>query len=267
MSAYNFFATVYDNMMGNIPYEYWEQYILQLLCKFNVKPYSHIAELGCGTGKMTRLLAEDGFTMTGIDLSEEMLKVAFRNTPDSMYYVNMNSYKQANENSKSEFPITYIHGDMRNFVLSEKQNAIISICDSMNYLLTDDDLTSAMQSARNNLKKNGVFIFDLKTKYFYENVLDGYSDSDVIDNISYTWKNHYDSETCIHKYLLNFEITEDNGTIRNEKEVHEQRGYSGQDIKKCAIRAGFKKAVAYDAFTFEKPKKNSERIYIILFNR
>lgn len=265
MSSYNIFATVYDKMMDNIPYEYWEQYILQLLCKFNVKPYSHITELGCGTGKMTRLLSEDGFTMTGIDLSEEMLKVAFRNTPDSMYYVNMNAYMQSNNETREESPITYIYGDMRDFKLNEKQDAIISICDSMNYLLTNDDLTMAMQAARNNLKKNGILIFDLKTKYFFENVLDGYTDSDVIDNISYTWKNKYNSESHIHKYLLDFNITQDDGSIRNEKEVHEQRAYSGQDIKECALNADFRKAVAYDAFTFEKPKKNSERIYIILF--
>lgn len=70
MSQYKYFATVYDRMMDNVPYEEWKQYILQLLFKYGVKPCAKIAELGCGTGMMTRLLSDDGFHMTGIDLSE-----------------------------------------------------------------------------------------------------------------------------------------------------------------------------------------------------
>lgn len=74
--SYTYFAKLYDTMMDDIPYDEWEQYLLQLLYHFNVAPDASIAELGCGTGNMTRRLSEDGFHMTGIDLSEDMLSIA-----------------------------------------------------------------------------------------------------------------------------------------------------------------------------------------------
>ena len=76
MEQYTLFAKVYDRMMDNIPYEEWEQYLLQLLYRHRIKPCSSIAELGCGTGSVSLLLQADGFEVTGIDISGDMLKVA-----------------------------------------------------------------------------------------------------------------------------------------------------------------------------------------------
>ena len=177
MAEYKYFAKVYDRMMDNIPYEEWKQYLLQLLFMYDVPPCSKITELGCGTGVMTRLLCGEGFAMTGVDISEDMLHVARTN---------------------SEFDtnaISYINSDMRTFNVSEKQDAIISICDSMNYLLTNDDLYRTMQSAFSNLKDNGVFIFDLKTEYFFRTKLDGKTFSEDRGDFSYVWKN---INCCLH---------------------------------------------------------------------
>ncbi len=240
MSEYQYFATVYDRMMDNIPYEEWEQYILQLLFRYEVKPCASIAELGCGTGVMTRLLARDGFLMTGIDLSKEMLQVAGMHDSSD---------------------IKYIQQDMRELNLPEKQDVIISICDSMNYLLTDDDIYKTMYAVKNNLAPGGIFIFDLKTEYFFENVLDGTTYKEDMGDFSYIWRNQYNKNEHIHKYYLKF-----NSDGRVIRERHRQRAFSAGDIKTAAIRAGFKKAVAYNAFTFAKPKRKSERIYIILRN-
>ena len=253
MGEYHFFARVYDRMMDNIPYEDWEQYILQLFCKYNIKPFSKITELGCGTGVMTELLAEEGFHVTGIDLSEDMLKEA---------EAKRRSYIVEGEGKRD---IVYLNRDMRDFSLPEKQAAVISICDSMNYLLSPDDLCRTMKAVKNNLDDDGVFIFDLKTEYFFQTELDGMTFRDDLGDFSYIWKNRYDGDNRIHKYGLIFRIREEQG-FRYEKEVHRQRTFAAEEIKDAALKAGFRKAVAYDAFTFDKPKKNSERIYIICKN-
>ena len=243
MSKYKFFASVYDRMMDNIPYDDWEQYLLQILYKFGVSPEAHIAELGCGTGIMTRKLADDGFVMTGIDLSEEMLEVA----------------------RSKETKATYLHMDMRALMLPEKQDAIISVCDSVNYLLTNEDLYRTMKAARDNLKINGILAFDLKTEYFFISELDNRVFRENLGDFSYVWKNHYDMEEHIHTYYLEFKSKNKNiGGV--QKEVHKQRAFFAGDIIDAARRAGFKKATVYDAFSFERPRINSERLYLVLRN-
>ena len=222
-------------MMDNIDYEGWKFYLLQLFFKYGVEPCSKVTELGCGTGMMTRLLDGDGFRMTGIDISEDMLEVA---------------------RSRSARNIKYLHQDMRSFEFSEEQDAVISICDSMNYLLTVDDLSKTMKSAWNSLKSGGVFIFDLKTEFFYIKQLNGKKFTEDLGNVSCTWRNKYDKKNHIHTYYLDFS----NG----EKEEHIQKVFNADEIKEAAMRAGFDRATVYDAFSFDKPKKKSNRIYVVL---
>lgn len=241
MKAYSVFASIYDKMMDNIPYEDWKEYLLLLMYKYRVKPMSSVTEIGCGTGTMTGLLAEDGFNVTGLDLSKDMLREA-----------------------KKKYPtLEFREADMRDFILPDKQDAIISICDSVNYLLTVDDLTRTFSSVRKNLKDGGVFIFDLKTRYFFENVLDGRTFKDRSSDYRCIWKNHYDENANIHNYLLDINVRDDNGWIHTE-ERHRQRAYNAKEIVAAAMAAGFEKGRAFDAFSFDKPKKKSERIYVVL---
>lgn len=75
MGAYESFARVYDLFMDNVPYEEWGSYLTGLLREYGICNGT-VAELGCGTGKMTRLLAAAGYDMIGVDNSEEMLEIA-----------------------------------------------------------------------------------------------------------------------------------------------------------------------------------------------
>ncbi len=77
MGAYESFARVYDLFMDNVPYEEWGSYLTGLLREYGICSGT-VAELGCGTGKMTRLLAAAGYDMIGVDNSEEMLEIARR---------------------------------------------------------------------------------------------------------------------------------------------------------------------------------------------
>lgn len=255
MEQYTLFAKVYDKMMDNIPYEEWEQYLLQLLFRHHIKPCSSITELGCGTGSMSMLLQADGFEVTGIDISQDMLLVAEEKNHSDIY---------CKDNGLT--PISYIYSDMRDFTLSDKQDAVVSVCDSVNYLLTEEDLYKTMDSVRKVLKKNGIFIFDLKTEFFYSHVLGSRTFHEKRRTYSSVWENSYDREKRIHEYKLRFRYKDGHGW-REHAELHKQHPFTAEEIKRAALRAGFAGGAAYDAFTFDKPKKNSERIYIVLFNR
>ncbi len=284
MSEYKFFATVYDRMMDNIPYEEWEQYLLQILYRFNVRPDATITEIGCGTGTITEMLADDGFSMTGIDLSEDMLNEARKknlkrkSTATKESLENVFSDKQPCFQESQISDITYLHMDMRELVLPEKQDVIVSISDSMNYLLTNDDLYRTMKAVRKNLKEDGLFIFDLKTEYFFKTALDGNTYKEDLGDFSYLWKNYYDEEKHIHSYYLWFKLYDKNKSklIRKlcskhepftlKKEHHRQRAFSAADIKEAALKAGFDSATVYGDFTFMKPCKKCERYYVIMRN-
>ena len=241
MKAYSVFAHIYDKMMDNIPYEEWKDYLLRMMYLYRVSPSASIAELGCGTGTMTGLLVEEGLDVMGLDISLDMLAEARKKYPD----------------------ISFLEADMRDFKLPEKKDVIVSICDSINYVLTTEDLVKTFSSVRENLNKGGIFIFDLKTKFFFENALDGRTYRDRGSGFRCTWKNHFDASSNIHSYLLDIKV-KDGGKWVSTQEVHRQRAFAAREIIEAAKLSGFEKGGAYDAFTFDKPKKRSDRIYIVL---
>lgn len=241
MKAYSVFAHIYDKMMDNIPYEEWKDYLLRMMYLYKVSPSASIAELGCGTGTMTGLLVEEGLDVMGLDISSDMLAEARKKYPD----------------------ISFLEADMRDFKLPEKKDVIVSICDSINYVLTTEDLVKTFSSVRENLNEGGIFIFDLKTKFFFENALDGRTYRDRGSGFRCTWKNHFDASSNIHSYLLDIKV-KDGGKWVSTQEVHRQRAFAASEIIEAAKLSGFEKGGAYDAFTFDKPKKRSDRIYIVL---
>ena len=86
MNAYTTFAQVYDLFMDNVPYEEWSNYIVSVLKEYGIHS-GVICDLGCGTGKMTRLLAKAGYDMIGVDLSEDMLAIASEQNEEGILYL------------------------------------------------------------------------------------------------------------------------------------------------------------------------------------
>ena len=125
MEAYSSFAQVYDLFMDNVPYEEWSAYLISLLKEQGIAD-GLVLDLGCGTGKMTRLLRMAGYDMIGVDNAEEMLEIAKEA-----------EYDRAEETSGQ---ILYLLQDMREFELCGTVNAVISVCDCLNYILDEDGL-------------------------------------------------------------------------------------------------------------------------------
>ena len=92
MEAYGSFAKVYDLFMDNVPYERWGEHLQSLLKQYGVGQ-GLVAELGCGTGRMTRILAGAGYDMIGIDNSCEMLEEAYGAGADGILYLNQDIFR------------------------------------------------------------------------------------------------------------------------------------------------------------------------------
>ena len=167
MQAYTGFAQVYDIFMDNVPYDNWTEYLTGLLQEYGVKD-GLVLELGCGTGKVTRRLALKGYDMIGIDLSDEMLEIAREKEYSDDSWTEA-AKPEGDLNGRN--PILYLQQDMREFELFGTVSAVVSICDSMNYITSEEDLIKVFQLVNNYLDPGGLFIFDMNTEYKYKNLL------------------------------------------------------------------------------------------------
>ena len=244
MEAYTGFASVYDLFMDNIPYKDWCAYVTGLLKEHGISD-GLLLDLGCGTGKLTRLLAAEGYDMIGVDLSEEMLEIALEHE--------MEDPKQ----------ILYLQQDMREFELYGTVRAVVSICDSMNYILDPDDLVQVFRLVNNYLDPGGVFIFDLNTEYKYRTLMGENTFAEDRQESSFIWQNYYDEQERINEYDLTLFIREGE-LYRKFEETHFQRCYLLKEIKEAAQAAGLEFVTAYDAFTRDPVRSDSERIYVVL---
>ena len=133
MGAYEKFAQVYDLFMDNIDYEEWADYITGHLREYGIED-GLVLELGCGTGTMTGLLADKGYDMIGVDNSEEMLAEAMEKRVESGQ------------------DILYLLQDMQEFELYGTVRAVVSVCDSLNYITDRDELRHVFELAPSTIR-------------------------------------------------------------------------------------------------------------------
>ena len=252
MEAYTSFASVYDTFMDNVPYEEWGAYIHSMLCKYGVRE-GIVLDLGCGTGTMPELLAGYGYDMIGVDNSEDMLELAMEKRMDSGH------------------DILYLLQDMREFELFGTVRAVVSVCDSVNYVTDPEELKEVFRLVNNYLDPGGIFLFDFNTEYKYREVMGDCTIAEDRGSCSFIWDNTYYEEEKINEYDLTLFIKEegsgDSGAggelYRKFRETHYQRGYTIEEIKRLLQEAGLLFLAAYDMDTKSDVMRTSERICVI----
>lgn len=196
MEAYTSFAYVYDTFMDNAPYGEWARHIREKLCEHGVTD-GIVLDLGCGTGTMTERLAGYGYDMIGVDNSEEMLELAMEKKTESGY------------------DILYLLQDMRGFELYGTVRAVVSVCDSVNYITEPDELEEVFRLVNNYLDPKGIFLFDFNTVHKYRDVI---GDSTIAEDrgvCSFIWDNRYYEKEQINEYDLTLFIAEDFNPMEN----------------------------------------------------
>lgn len=261
MEAYTGFAQVYDRFMDNVPYEEWAKDIRSILVKNGISE-GILLDLGCGTGSITRRLADYGYDMIGIDISEEMLQIAIEKKYDEEENVPSNSKRE---------DILYLKQDMKDFELYGTVAAVVCTCDSLNYITKEEDLLHIFTLVNNYLEAGGIFLFDMNTEYKYQEIL---KDSVIAENreeCSFIWENYFDKETNINEYQVTiFVEAQEEETSRSKvklyekfSETHYQKAYSIDVIKSLLEKAGMEFIGVYEAFLEEAPKDNTERVCFV----
>lgn len=262
MEAYTDFAMVYDTFMDETPYEQWCEFLMELFRKYGAQKddtrqensavmdnlrqeRNTVLDLGCGTGTLTELLARRGYDMIGVDLSEEMLRIA------------------VDKREKSGLDILYLCQDMRELELYGTVGAAVSVCDSVNYLLEEDDVVQTFRLVNNYLYPEGLFIFDFNTIYKYAEIIGDTTIAENREECSFIWENTYYEEERINEYDLTIFVREEGDRYRRFQETHLQRGYSLKEMRGMVEAAGLLFVDAIDADTHREVTQESERIYIV----
>ncbi|GFI02233.1 dTDP-3-amino-3,4,6-trideoxy-alpha-D-glucopyranose [Muribaculaceae bacterium] len=272
MEAYTDFAGVYDIFMDDTPYEAWADFLVSLIEKYGISApiassskmeercAGHMEEkreeilksernlvldLGCGTGTLTELLYKRGYDVIGVDNSEDMLNIALA------------------KREKTGSGILYLCQDMRELDLYSTVGTVVCVCDSINYLLEDEEVEDTFSLVHNYLYPGGIFIFDFNTVYKYEKVIGDTTIAENRETCSFIWENYYHEQERVNEYDLTIFAREDSGLFRRFSETHFQRGYTLSEMTAFVKKAGMEVVLVLDADTHKEPGEDSERIYVV----
>lgn len=269
--TYSEFAEVYDELMDNTPYAEWADSLVQLIEKYGIsKPVRQadgteceadeeeteeqkildseknlVVDLGCGTGTLTELLYQRGYDMIGVDNASAMLSIAMK------------------KKEKSGSEILYLLQDMRELELYSTVGTVISVCDSVNYILDEEELTEVFRRVNNYLYPGGIFIFDFNTDYKYREVIGDTTIAENRDDCSFIWENYYDDSCALNEYDVTVFVQEDGDHFRRFTETHVQRGYTVDEMKVFLENAGLRVVQMMDSDTGGAVNEHSERVCVV----
>lgn len=246
MEAYTSFAEVYDQFMDNVPYREWADFLQEILQKEGIND-GLVLDLGCGTGSMTEELAGRGYDMIGVDNSEDMLEIAMEKRQESGH------------------DILYLLQDMQEFELYGTVRAVVSVCDSVNYVTEKEELEQVFRLVNNYLDPGGIFVFDFNTEYKYREVLGDRTIAENREDSSFIWDNYYYEEEHMNEYELTLFIqeTDQKEFYHKYQETHFQRAYTLEEIRELLEKSGLRFVAAYEDYTKKAPGKGSERICVV----
>lgn len=175
-----------------------------------------ILDLCCGTGQLAAKLNNQGYRVIGVDNSAEMLAFAQQNAPAAIF----------------------IESDARSFELPYQVDAVVSVFDSLNHIMTLDELGDVFRSVYSALLPGGSFLFDLNAEEGFVQRWKGTFNIVESDHLLAA-KSSYDPESRVGRLELSMFRLINNGWIRQDEHFL-QRSYTQEEITQALTSAGFR---------------------------
>lgn len=233
-------AFLYDELMEGVAYEAWVKYLYEILSKHRYTPNT-ILDLCCGTGRVSRYLAEDGYSVTGVDISSEMI------------------YRAEHHAETGNQPIEYYVQDASCLKLDSSFDLVISFFDSLNYILDIKDLQQCFNNVSAHLNPGGMFIFDMNTEVALSTGMFDQSNKGSKSDVIYRWQSSYDKSAQICTVEMDFLYKKNIA----KHVTHYQRAYSLADISAMLGASGLDVIGAYDAYSFRRANTRSDRVFFV----
>jgi len=240
MNAYNALASSYDRLTNDVDYQAVIDFAHEILKQEGVKPRT-VADLACGTGSTTRILANMGYRVTAVDLSEDMLTEAMDKCADL-------------ENCP-----TFVHQALQKLHLPRAVDLAVCFLDSLDYILDPTDCAEAIRRVYKHLNPGGVFIFDVNTPEKLR-AMDGQVFLDEDDDVYCVWRGEFDEETNICSYGM--DLFQRQGDVWHRTfEEHREYAYSIGQLTGYLKAAGFTNIRVYADRAFCAPRPEEQRVY------
>ena len=240
MDAYHALAVSYDRLTNDVDYRQTVEFYDQILSREGCKPRTAV-DLACGTGSVALLLAEKGLSVTGVDLSEEMLTVACQKA-------------QGMENQ----PV-FVCQPLQALHLPRGVDLAVCALDSLDYILDPADCQEAIRRVYKALNPGGIFIFDVNTPEKLR-AMDSQVFLDEDDDVYCVWRGEFDEDANICSYGM--DLFQRQGDVWHRSfEEHQEYAYSQAQLTEFLKAAGFMKIRVYGDRRFGSPKAGEQRIY------
>lgn len=241
MSSYEALAASYDSLTRDIPYERYLRFFKTLLRRFGVKAET-VADLACGTGSLSMLLAEAGFSVIGIDQSEDMLSVAAEKA-----------------NALEENRPFFIAQPMQRLRLFAPVDACVCALDSINYVTKPQDVQRTFRRVWQALRPGGLFVFDINTPFKLEG-LDGQVFLDENEDTYCVWRAEFDRRYRLCRYGMDL-FQRDGDVWQRSFEEHIERAYTPQELHAWLLEAGFVRVEQFGRLCLQAPRADEMRIF------
>ncbi|MBT2598264.1 MULTISPECIES: class I SAM-dependent methyltransferase [unclassified Oceanobacillus] len=244
--AYSKMATLYDRLMIDAPYDDWVAVIQEVINSYSNRQVNSIVDFGCGTGVITRKLAVQGYDLTGIDISEDMLELAKKETDPSL-------------------SISWLHQDITKLNNIPYMDMAISCCDVVNYIVNPSNLAEFFNSIYRSLNNDGLFLFDVHSLLHIEENYINNTFADVTDAAAYIWFCQPGDREGEMIHELTFFEEDQSGKYERYTETHHQRTFSVEFYKKLLFNSGFNNIQVFADFSFENKinVEEGERIFFL----
>lgn len=249
-APYTSLADIYDEVMSDVDYETWADYIDEIIITHNPEA-DKLLELACGTGTIALSLEElDCYNITATDGSSDMIRVAIE--------------KGASINSEIHFEVM----DFNNIKSNNTYDVVYLIFDSINYLKDDDLILKLHRDVKRILSPNGIFIYDFTTPRNSRKAV-SYLDNNyrlIGNSYRYQRESAYDAKNQIHTNIFQIEHLKQSSDTETGifKEIHQQKIYTQEYMRSLIEKTEFTILEAYDGFQLLPAHKNSLRITMVL---
>ena len=240
--AYEFLAGCYDEFTTDVPYPRWADYLEKHFAR-SALPIRTVLDLACGTGSLTRELAERGYEMIGADQSEEMLAVAAEKC-----------------RGVGETEPIFLHQAMEGLDLYGTIDACVCCLDSVNYVTRPRTLERAFRRVHTFLMPGGLFLFDINTPDKLRG-LDGQVFLDEREDAYCVWRAEFSPRRRVCTYGMDIFRLEPGGLWSRGEEVHEEYAYEPDELEEYLREAGFTRIRRHGCLKMRAPVPGEERIF------
>lgn len=241
MEAYKNLAVSYDRLTNDVDYAAVVTFYEQILHSEGVRPRTAV-DLACGTGSVSALLAKRGLSVIGVDMSEDMLSIAYEKTRDL------------------KSPPMFVCQKLQQLQLPRGVDLAVCALDSLDYITDPDDCAEAIRRVYKVLNPGGVFIFDVNTPEKLR-AMDGQVWLDEDEDVYCVWRGEFDDATNICSYGM--DLFQRNGNVwQRSFEEHREYTYSAAMLTDFLKRAGFTSIQVYGDRRMTPPDASDQRIYL-----